>query len=155
MPIRKLIQELDRHDVKYVLLSHSPAFTAQEVAESAHIPGKELAKTVVVKLDGRLAMAVLPASRQVDFDKFRDAAGVQSAVLAHEEDFQDVFPDCEVGAMPPFGYLYSLPVYVDPSLTEDEEIAFTAGSHRELLKLTYNDFEEMTAPHIAPLAAGA
>ena len=148
MPVRKLKDFLDSHHVKYVTISHSPAYTAQEIAASAHIPGKELAKTVMVKIDGKMAMAVLPASYKVDFDLLKEVAGASSAELASEEEFKDMFPECEVGAMPPFGNLYEMEVFVAESLAEDEEIAFNAGSHTELIRLTYEDFERLVKPKV-------
>ncbi|HPD14413.1 MAG TPA: YbaK/EbsC family protein [Planctomycetota bacterium] len=155
MPLRKLKDFLDSHGVKYLSVSHSPAFTAQEIAASAHIPGKELAKTVIVKLDGRIAMAVLPASRGVDFARLREAAGAGKAELASERDFSDLFPGCEVGAMPPFGNLYGLPVYAEASLAEDRSIAFNAGTHKELVKLAYADFERLVKPKVCEFAMPA
>lgn len=149
MPVQKLKTFLDEAGVKYVAVSHSPAFTAQEIAASAHIPGKELAKTVMVKLDGRMAMAVLPSSCQVDFDRLKAAAGANTAELAGEEEFQDLFPACDVGAMPPFGNLYGLDLFVEAALREDEEIAFNAGSHTELIRLSYADFERLVNPAVA------
>ena len=148
MPVNKLKEFLDQQQVKYVTISHSPAYTAQEVAASAHIPGKEVAKTVMVKLDGRLAMAVLPASSQVNFERLQHAAGVSQAELASEREFRDRFPECEVGAMPPFGNLYGLEVFVAERLTEDEEIAFNAGTHTELMRLAYKDFDRLVQPRI-------
>ncbi len=148
MPIKKLRQFLDGHGVKYVVLSHSTAYTAQEVAASAHIRGKELVKTVVVKLDGKMAMAVLPAPYHVDFDFFKEAAGAKSVELANEDDFGSFFPDCELGAMPPFGNLYGMPVFVAAILGEDEEIAFNAGNHRELIQMAYKDFEKLVSPQV-------
>jgi len=153
MPVKKIKEFLDSQGVKYVVVSHAPAYTAQEVAASAHIPGKELAKTVMVKLDGTMAMAVLPASRVVDFDKLKQAAGSAKAELASEDEFRSLFPECEVGAMPPFGNLYDIPVYVERSLTEDEEIAFNAGSHKELFRMAYEDFEKLVKPKTAEFAA--
>jgi Ala-tRNA(Pro) deacylase len=148
MPVKKLHEFLDQHQVKYVTISHSPAYTAQEVAASAHIPGKEVAKTVMVKLDGRLAMAVLPASSRVNFERLKNAAGVSQAELASEREFRDLFPECDVGAMPPFGNLYGLEVFVAESLTEDEEITFNAGTHTELMRLAYKDFGRLVQPRI-------
>jgi len=148
MPVKKLQEFLDQHQVKYVTISHSPAYTAQEVAASAHIPGKEVAKTVMVKLAGRLAMAVLPASSQVNFERLKNAAGVGQAELASEREFRDLFPECDVGAMPPFGNLYGLEVFVAERLTEDEEIAFNAGTHTELMRLAYKDFGRLVQPRI-------
>ena len=146
MPVQKLKEFLDREHVRYVSIIHSRAYTAQEIAASAHIPGKDLAKTVIVKVDGEMAMAVLPASYKVDFDLLKEATGAKKVELANEQEFQDKFPDCEVGAMPPFGNLYNMPVFAAYSLREDEEIAFNAGTHTELMKLTYADFERLAKP---------
>lgn len=152
MPVQKLKRFLDDHDIKFVSLSHSQAFTAQEVAASAHIPGKELAKTVMVKLDGTLAMAVVPAPAQVDLELLCQVAGAETAELADEEEFRERFPDCEVGAMPPFGNLWDLEVYSDQELAEDREIAFNAGSHTELVRLPYEDFDRLVDPAVAGIA---
>ena len=148
MHFSKVKAFLDGHEVKYVVISHSKAFTAQGIAAVSHISGKFLAKTVIVKLDGALAMAVLPASYQVDLLVLRRAVGVRDAELASEREFKQHFPDCETGAMPPFGNLYGIPVYVDESLTEDEEIAFNAGSHHELIRMTYIDFDRLVRPEV-------
>lgn len=148
MPLTKVKAFLDSHNVKYVGISHSKAYTAQGIAAIAHISGRELAKSVIVKLDGDLAMAVLPASYQVDLDALRRATGVRQADLATESEFKRHFPDCETGAMPPFGNLYGIPVYVDETLAEDREIAFNAGSHYELIKMAYSDFERLVKPEV-------
>lgn len=148
MPVRKLKEFLDNQNIKYVTISHSAAYTAQEIAASAHIPGKELAKTVMVKIDGKMAMAVLPASYNVDFDLFKKVAGTSKVELATEKEFKDMFPGCDVGAMPPFGNLYGMDVFVAESLAEDEEIAFNAGSHAELIRLAYKDFERLAKPKV-------
>ena len=148
MPANKLREFLDKHHVKYVNISHSPAYTAQEIAASAHIPGKDLAKTVIVRLDDRLAMVVVQASRQVDFDRLKAETGANTAELAAEADFEDKFPDCEAGAMPPFGNLYGMDVYVANDLAEDEEIAFNAGSHTRLFKLPYEDYNRLVEPKV-------
>jgi len=148
MPIKKLKDHLDSEKIKYVTISHSPAFTAMEVAESAHVPGRALAKTVMVKLDGRMAMAVLPSTRKVDLNLLRESAGAEEAMLATELEFKSLFPDCETGAMPPFGNLYGMEVYVSPSLAEDDQIAFNAGSHTEVIKLAYKDFERLVRPKV-------
>ena len=153
MPVNRLKEFLDSHNVRYVTSSHSPAFTAQGIAASAHIKGKELAKTVMIKIAGNMAMAVLPAPLKVDFDLLKSAAGTDDVVLAGEEEFQDMFPGCEVGAMPPFGNLYGMDVYVAESLAEDEEIAFNAGSHTELIKLSYDDFESLVQPKLCRFAS--
>ena len=152
MPLNKVRAFLDQHHIKYVVISHSKAYTAQGIAAVAHIPGQELAKTVIVKLDGALAMAVLPASFQVDLLALKKAAGVNDAVLASEREFKLHFPDCETGAMPPFGNLYGIPVYVDEALTRDTEIAFNAGTHLELIRLSCADFEWLVKPLVLPFS---
>ena len=153
MPIARLKQFLEENRIGYVLVSHSTAYTAAATAAITHTPGKEIAKTVMVMIDGVLAMVVVPGSKHVDFRALKTAAGASEVVLAHEHQFAHVFPDCEVGAMPPFGNLYNLPVFVDESLAEDATIAFNAGSHRELLKLAYSDFAKLTKPRVVKVVA--
>jgi Ala-tRNA(Pro) deacylase len=148
MPIRKLTKFLDDQGVKYVTVKHSPAFTAQEVAASAHICGYEVAKTVMVKVDGKMAMAVVPAPLHVDLRHLKDAIGADRVELAGESDFKGLFPECELGAMPPFGNLYDMDVYVAARLSEDEYVAFNAGTHTELLRLRYRDFERLVHPKV-------
>ena len=152
MPINRLKQFLDEHNIKYVVISHSVAYTAQGIAALAHIPGKELAKTVIVKLDDKFAMAVVTASRQVDLVLLKEAARAKRVELASEMEFKTKFPDCETGAMPPFGNLYDMPVFADVALAKDEGIAFNAGSHRELVRLAWADFEKLVQPVVVPLA---
>ena len=146
MPTKKLKAFLDENKIKYISVQHSSAYTAQEIAAIAHIPGKDLAKTVMIKIDGKLAMAVLPASYKVSFEYLKDTLGVKEVRLAYEQEFMDKFPDCEVGAMPPFGNIYGIDVYVADSLAEDEEIAFNACSHTELIKMKFDDFERLVKP---------
>lgn len=150
MALQKLKEFLDDNDVKYVLIRHSPAYTAQEVAASGHVPGKELAKSVIVKLDGDLAMVALTASEMVSLESLKDVSGAREAEIATESDFEDAFPGCELGAMPPFGNLFGMDVYVSETLAEDEEIAFSAGTHTELLKMPYRDFERLVQPRRLP-----
>jgi Ala-tRNA(Pro) deacylase len=152
MPAKKLMEFLDAHGVKYVTIKHSAAYTAQEIAASAHIRGKELAKTVMVKIDGKLAMAVVPATHRVDVKLLKKAAGAKKVGIASEDDFRGAFPECELGAMPPFGNLYDMEVYAASELAEDEEIAFNAGSHTELVRLSFKDFERLVKPKVAPLS---
>ena len=152
MPVAKLKSFLDEKGVKYVTIRHSPAFTAQEIAATAHVPGRELAKTVMVEIDGRMAMAVLPASHQVDLELLRATTGAEEVKLATEDDFMRLFADCEVGAMPPFGNLYGMETYVADKLTDDEEIAFNAGNHTELIKLAYSDFARLVEPRVLTFA---
>ncbi|HXV78776.1 MAG TPA: YbaK/EbsC family protein [Candidatus Binatia bacterium] len=153
MPVQKLKEFLDSHRVKYVTITHSLAYTAQEIAASAHVAGKELAKTVMVKIDGKMAMAVLPASYKVNFDLLKKTAGASKVELADEQEFKGMFPESEVGAMPPFGNLYGMEIFVDESLSQDDEIAFNAGSHTELIKLAYRDFERLATPKVGKFSA--
>ena len=146
MPLNKVRAFLDQHHVKYIVISHSKAYTAQGIAAVTHIPGQELAKTVIVKLDEALAMAVLPASYKVDLAALKKATGVAEAGLASEREFKQCFPDCETGAMPPFGNLYGIPVYLDETLTRDTEFAFNAGSHLQLIRMSCADFEKLVKP---------
>jgi Ala-tRNA(Pro) deacylase len=149
MPARQLKEFLDSRKVKYVTMTHSTAYTAQEIASLAHIRGEDFAKTVIVRIDGAMVMAVLPASYHVDLPLLKAAAQGKKIVLASETDFRDRFPECETGAMPPFGQLYGMPVFVDESLTRDKEIAFNAGTHHELIRLAYQDFARLVQPKVA------
>jgi Ala-tRNA(Pro) deacylase len=152
MPVTKLKEFLDSHRVKYVSIGHSAAYTAQEIAASAHVSGRELAKTVIVKADGKLAMAVVPASHKVSLEHLRDLTGAGRVELAGEQDFKGAFPGCDIGAMPPFGNLYGMPVYVSETLAEDAEIAFNAGSHTELIRLPFADFQRLVEPRVAKVS---
>jgi len=153
MPLSKLREFLDRNQVQYLVISHSVAYTAQGIAALTHIKGKELAKTVMVMVDGRLAMAVVPASVRVDLHKLKKYLGVETVELATEQEFRDRFPDCETGSMPPFGNLYGMDVFADESLAEDKEISFNAGSHRELVRMRFDDFERLAKPMLIQIAA--
>ena len=148
MPLERLKKHLDDNKIKYVIKSHSVAYTTPEIAAMAHVPGMEWAKTVIIKIDGKMAMAVLPASYRIDFDDFKKAVGVKNIELAPEEEFKNHFADCEVGAMPPFGNLYNMEVYVAESLTEDDVITFNACSHKELMQMAYKDFEKLVKPKV-------
>lgn len=154
MTLASLTQFLDAHNIQYVVISHSPAYTAQGIAGLSHISGKELAKTVIVRLDGNLAMAVLPANYHVDLTALRRGANAKAIALASEEEFQDRFPECETGAMPPFGHRYGMSVFADESLERDKEIAFNAGTHRELIRMSWQDYKALAAPTILRFAAG-
>ena len=144
----KIREFLDSKKIKYTSVKHKEVYTAQEIAASAHIPGRQLAKTVMVKIDGDMAMAVLPAPYKVDFKSLKKATKAKKVALASEDDFKDLFPDCEVGAMPPFGNLYEMNVYADESLAEEIEIAFCAGSHTELIRLACKDFAKLVEPKV-------
>jgi Ala-tRNA(Pro) deacylase len=152
MILKKLVEFLDDNHIKYVNVTHSTAFTAQDVAQSAHIPGKEMAKAVIVWMDGAMAMAVLPASSMIDFNKFKEVSGSKSVELASESEFKDRFSECEIGAMPPFGNLFNIRVIADTALSEDREISFNAGTHHEMVRLPYKDFEQLVKPTMGSFA---
>lgn len=146
MPSQLLKEFLDENDIKYISIMHSMAFTATDIAKSVHIPSRELAKTVIIKVDDELAMAVIPANYKLDLNILKETLDTQNIELAKEPEFTPRFNDCEVGAMPPFGLLYDMNVYVAESLSEDEKIAFNAGSHLEVIQMDYKDFENLVKP---------
>jgi Ala-tRNA(Pro) deacylase len=148
----RLENYLRENRVPFEKQHHPRAVTAQEVAASEHVPGRMLAKTVMVLADGEMVMLALPAPYQVDLEKAAAALGVDEARLAEEEEFEDTFPDCEVGAMPPFGNLYGVPVYVEETLAEDETIVFRSGTHTETMSVSYSDFERLVEPTVAQFA---
>ncbi len=152
MPTKMLREFLDQNKIRYVTIRHSVAYTAQEIAASAHIKGREMVKTVLIKSDGKLAMCVLPASNKIDFDLLAKALGGKTIRLANEVEFKDRFPECDVGAMPPFGNLYEMDVYADESLAKDEEIAFNACSHVELFQMSFKDFGRLVKPRLIPFS---
>ena len=144
---------LDGRKVQYLTITHSPAFTAQGAAHRAHIHGRQLAKTVVVFIAGEPAMMVLPANQRIGVENLRVLAGTEDVRLAHEDEFRNLFPDCELGALPPFGNLYDMPTYASPELAEGEEIIFNAGSHAELVRMKWADYEKLVRPKIALFTA--
>ena len=146
MPLKKLIDFLDDHKIKYVSIKHSQAYTAQELAASVHLPGKEMAKTVMIKVNGKIAMAVLPATEHVDIELLKALTSSENVELAHEQEFMDLFPECETGAMPPFGNLYDMDVYVEKDLAQDKLICFNAGTHTEMVRMSYKDYERLVNP---------
>ena len=148
MPNKKLKSFLDNKMVKYITINHSKAFTAQEVVASLHIKGKKFAKTVMISVDGTMNMAVLPASYRINLEKLRSLLHAEKVEIAGEDEFKGIFPGCEVGAMPPFGNLYDMPVYVAASLVADEDIYFNAGSHTELVKMRFTDYENLVDPEV-------
>jgi len=153
MPIfGKLQQYLDEHHVCYQVATHAEAYTAQEVAHAQHVPGKQIAKVVMVKQeDGAPVMVVLLASSTIDFDRLSRVLGAR-AELAQEREFRDLFPGCETGAEPPFGNLFGLKTFVDTALTKDDEIVFNAGSHWQTVRMRYEDFARLAQPRIASFA---
>lgn len=148
MPSNKLKAWLDENNIRYFTIRHSKAYTSQQIAASVHVSGKNFAKTVVVKIDGKMALFVLPASFKIDFGMLSTIFRKENLILANEAEFKHVFPDCEVGAMPPFGNLYGLEVYVAKTLSEDDEISFNACSHSEIINMKYEDFEKLVKPKI-------
>ena len=137
---------LDRERVHYDVLPHPETFRAVAVARTLHAPEKEVAKVVIVKVGEQFAMTVLPASWNVDLRRLREVFLTKQVRLASEDEFKGLFPDCELGAMPPFGTLYGIPVYVDRSLSEDEEIIFEAGTHSDAIRMRYMDFAALVFP---------
>jgi len=137
---------LDQKSIWYKSLPHSVAIPAQKVAQVAHISGKKMAKTIIVIMDGELSMAVLPASKRLALSDLQRATGAKKIRLAKEYEFSGRFPDCEIGAMPPFGNLYNMNVFVSKNLTEDETIFFNAGTHSELVEVSYTDYNNSVNP---------
>lgn len=153
MPVNKLQTFLDANHVKYVIINHSPAYTAREAAASTLIPRREFAKAVLVKLaDGDLVMAVVPASRHVDLDALAGAVDAKAACLATEAEFESLFPGCEPGAVPPFGNLYGLPVYADAELMKEDDLAFSAGTHTQIVRMHAADYRALVEPRIGDFA---
>ncbi len=148
MSSTKLKDYLDQENVRYTTIKHSTAYTAQEVAQLAHIPGDEMAKTVIVKIDDKQAMVVLPATEHIDLEILGGALGAKNVCLATEAEFMPQFSDCEIGAMPPFGNLYHMDVYVEEALSQDEMIAFNACTHNELIEMSYVDFARLAKPEV-------
>lgn len=147
----KLIEFLNQSKVRYEVLHHPEAFTAQELAAVEHVKGKHHAKVVMIKANGQQLMLVLPADHRVDLEKLDKILGRRTA-LATEAEFKALFADCAVGAMPPFGNLYNVATYVDKSLTEDDYIVFEAGTHTDAVKMSYADYERLAKPVVAEFA---
>lgn len=153
MTCRERLEQFFREQgVTYQATTHPEVYTAQEVAAVEHVSGYGVAKVVIASADGRLVMLVLPAPHRVDLEKVKRALGAREVRLAREEEFGTVFADCEVGAMPPFGVLYGVPVYADRSLAQDPTMVFRAGTHRETMTVAYADFERLTKPQVADFA---
>jgi Ala-tRNA(Pro) deacylase len=150
--LAKLREFLEANKVPYSVHSHPEAYTAQEIAALQHVKGRRLAKVVIVRAGDRSVLLVLPADRRVDFEKLKAALGTRDVRLAQESEFRDLFPGCEVGAMPPFGNLYGLPVYADRSLEKDDEIVFNAGTHTLTAKLAWRDYVTLVTPVMADFA---
>lgn len=151
----KLTQFLDANNVSYKTIVHSTTYSAQQTAETVHIKGLEIAKPVIVKVDNEMIMTVVPASRHVDLGVLKTLTGAKAVELASEAEFRGRFPECDVGAMPPFGNLYEMPVFVDEMLTKDTEIAFNACNHNELIQMAYKDFVKLARPQVVASFAAA
>ena len=152
MATRRITEFLDGQHARYVLVSHSAAYTAQEIAASMHIPGRLLAKTVVVRIDGDLALAVVPAIKQVDTSALCEVAKARNVEIADEQEFADRFTDCQLGTAPPFGNLFGLPTYADHSLAAQEDIIFNAGTHTDAIWMRFTEYRRFAHPHIAKIA---
>jgi len=154
MTIAARIEEyLEEAGVQFEVIDHPPAFTAQEEAAASHVPGRQWAKTVEVLLDGRPVICAVPATRRLDLEKLRAATGAENARLAREGELPGLFPDCDLGAMPPFGNLYGQTTFVDEGLRESERIAFHAGDHTSSIEIAYSDFERLVDPVPGEFAA--
>ena len=146
--VDKLQTYLDQTDTRYTHSIHPRAYTAKDVAKAEHIPPHKIAKSVVFRTDDTFALAVLPADEHIDLHELKHILGAQHVRLATEYELSVLFADSEVGAMPPFGNLYGLPVYVDSSLASEEVIAFNAGTHKDVIHMRYADFERLVGPSL-------
>jgi Ala-tRNA(Pro) deacylase len=155
MPSPITLGFLRARGASYDTVSHAEAFTAQQTAAAAHVAGRALAKTVMVKIDSRLAMVVVPSTCRVDLESVREACGAQEAQLATEDEFRFRFPDCDLGAMPPLGNLYDLPVYVCRGMASNTDIYFNGGSHTQLVRISFDEFVELAKPTLIEVACGA
>lgn len=152
MPSKRLKECLDSNGISYTTIDHSPAYTAQEIAHASHVSGNDIAKTVIAKVNDEMVMIVLPASDMVVLDFLRDALNTQDVELATEAEFRDRFPECELGAMPPFGNLFGMDVFVSERLTQESQIAFNAGTHTELMQISYQDYAQLVKPRVIRLS---
>jgi Ala-tRNA(Pro) deacylase len=149
--LNKLKMILDEAKVPYEIYNHALAYTAQEIAARQHISGNQLAKVVMIEADNQLVMGVIRANDKIALHAVEESLNVRHARLATEDEFIARFPECEIGAMPPFGHLFGLNVYVDPALAKDEYIYFNAGNHVQTVRLRYKDFAELVKPQVVPL----
>jgi Ala-tRNA(Pro) deacylase len=152
MPLKRLTYFLDKNNIKYRIQKHETAFTSMEVAASAHIAGRKVAKTIIMVIDDVMKMMVLPSTHHIDFDQIREVMNAGYARLATEIEFEDKFPDCELGAMPPFGNLYDMETIISEVLTDEDEIAFDAGTHDEVIIMSYNDYQRLVDPVVLPIS---
>jgi Ala-tRNA(Pro) deacylase len=148
----RLEKYLHENGVPFEVMAHRQAFTMPEVAAALHMPGRQVAKVVVVKADGEMAMLVIPASHRLNLAKVRALLNAKKVSLAKEEEFAGLFPDCETGAMPPFGNLYNVSVHVDQALERERSIVFRVGTHRHTMKVAYADFARLAQPTVGEFA---
>lgn len=148
MPSQKLQEYLNQNQVKYTSIAHPIAYSTREISHLCHVPEHQLAKTVMLNVGHKMVMVVLPARYLLDFDILKKSFHENEVSLASESDFNKVFGDCELGAMPPFGNLYNIDVYVEKSLANNREIVFNAGTHTEVIKLQYSDFIKLVNPKV-------
>lgn len=153
MATRRIQEFLDGNHIRYAMIHHSPAFTASQVAESVHIPGRNLAKVVMVMISGELAMAVVPANRDVDLALLQKLAHQKDVRLAYEAEFADRFEGCQLGTVPPFGSLFGMDAYVDRSLMDASLVAFNAGTHRDVIVMRTDDFARLAQPKVVHIDA--
>jgi len=152
MPIlTKLKERLDEAKVPYEIFVHPLAYTSQEIAAKQHVPGAQIAKVVMLDVDGTLVMGVIAGNHKISIDAARSSLGVSRVRLATEDEFTPCFPGCEIGAMPPFGNLFGVQVIVDPALEKDKYIYFNAGNHVQTVRLAYQDFAALVKPRISRL----
>ena len=149
--LRRLKVLLDEAKISYEVYNHPLAYTAQEIAAQQHFSGKEMAKVVMIEVDDRLIMGVIPGSQKINLNTVKASLGAKQVRLATEDEFISRFPECEIGAMPPFGHLFGVPVLVDPALEKDDVIYFNAGNHVQTVRLSYKDFARLVKPQIASL----
>lgn len=142
----RLERLLEESGAPFEVIDHPLAFTAQEEAAASHVAGRHWAKTVAILVDGEPALAVVPATRRLDLDKLRGLVGTEAVEIAREAEFQGLYPDCELGAMPPFGELYGQRTFIDEALRKEERIAFHAGDHRTAIEMSYTDYERLCGP---------
>ena len=151
----RLQRFLDQQGVRYEAIGHTTDFTAQHTAADTHTPGREFAKTVVVRIDGEPAFAVLPAHHRVDLDRLRDSLGAVEVELCSEHDMEQICPDCDTGAVPPFGNLYDVPVFLSPAMADDDQITFNGGNHETAVRMALRDFERLVHPRMVDLSREA
>lgn len=146
--LNRILKEKGAH---YEVIPHAEAFTAPETAEAEHISGKKVAKVVMLKADGRNVMAVIPANTTLDENKVKKILASSELRLASEHEFQDLFYGCETGAMPPFGHLYGIPLYVDRALAEKDDIVFNGGTHRAAVRMPFQEYQKLAKPRVCEL----